>query len=334
MADGFEALCSWSAEGTTVEEIEAATARLRAGEQQAATRTSVVNLVIVASDQESLTRAGSAMRRLGARHPGRTVLALIIPDGEAGIDATVTINQSVAEGHRVWWEELSLVVSGPGAAHLDSIVLPLLLHHLPLAVWFPGSLPDPGDRLAEAADVLLVDVRFAEPLGSPHKDVAARLAAIAELASVHTVTDLSWKRLAPWRELLAACFEPSHLRPYLAGVHSASVRAQPGPQRLLAGWLSSKLSLSPDKITMSDALHAGMSLHSRLGDDRATIKVSRAGGGDLVKATVCVEGTEKLCLTEQLPEHGLTRSLARALSEMRSDPTYELALSTALEAAR
>ncbi|MGH9104123.1 MAG: glucose-6-phosphate dehydrogenase assembly protein OpcA [Acidimicrobiales bacterium] len=327
------AVASWSASGTTLEAVEAAVERLRHQEEQLATRTSVVNLVVVASDQDSIRRTGSAMRRLGARHPGRTLLLLLDRQAPAGIDAEVTFRQAVAEGHAIWWEQLTLVVRGSAADHLESLVAPLLLAHLPLAAWFPAQLPAPGEPLAGVADAVLVDSRFAEPLGGGTEepgDRAAAFAALVELSRRHPVVDLSWKRLTPWRELLAGLFDPPALRGYVSEVRSATVRAQPGPRRLLAGWLVSQLGLAPDAVVCEDALHASVELLAGGTGEPGSFTVERDGDERSVTARAVIRGEEVLCQRQSLPEHGLTWSLARALSRLGHDLTYEHAVASAL----
>ncbi|MDA8391251.1 MAG: glucose-6-phosphate dehydrogenase assembly protein OpcA [Actinomycetota bacterium] len=323
-------LCRWSGRGVSVEQVEVAASKLRSGEETAATRTSVVNLAVVADDLATLDRTGSAMRRLGARHPGRTVLILARPEAPAGIDAEVTLHEAVAEGHTVWWEEVRIAAGGSCARHLDSVVAPLAVRHLPLAVWFPGALPPPGDKLAALADAVLVDVRFAEPLGWGRGDLEAELAALVELARRCPVVDLSWKRLTPWRELLAVLAGMPSVAPFLAEVRSAHVSAQPGPRRLLAGWLVSRLGLRRDRVSLEDALHASVSIHAEVDGRRATLSVERTSDERVVRAVAVVDGHEELSLSETLPEHGLTWSLARALSDLGPDPIYEHSLSAAL----
>lgn len=330
-ADGEpRVLCRWAGRGVSVEQVELAAARLRAGQETAATRTSVVNLAVVADDLATLDRTGSAMRRLGGRHPGRTVLILARPDAHPGIDAEVTLHEAVAEGHTVWWEEVRIAAGGSCARHLDSVVAPLAVRHLPLAVWFPGALPPPGDKLAALADAVLVDVRFAEPLGWGRGDIEAELAALVELARRCPVVDLSWKRLTPWRDMLAALAGTPSVAPFLAGVHSGHVAAQPGPRRLLAGWLVSRLGLRRDTVRLEDTLHASMAIEAEVGGSTAILSVERSGGERLVRGRALVDGREVVSLTEALPEHGLTWSLARALSNLGADTVYEHSLAAAL----
>lgn len=329
-----EEVARWSASGTKLSEVVEAADRLRRKEEHLATRTAVVNLVAVASDRESLRRTGSAMRSLGTHHPGRTVLLLCEQDPSAreggGIDAQVRIEQAVADGHSIWWEEVSLVVRGPAASHLDSIVAPLVLPHLPTAVWFPDRLPSPGDPLASLADAVVVDSRFAEPLGaSDPEGCTEAIASLAELCGSHPVVDLSWKRLMPWRELLARSFDPPQLRGFMSGVERVKICAQPGPCRLLAGWVSSRLDLSLPRFEIEDAVHASIEMSASHDGRQGHFDVWRKEGSYLVESKSTVDGEELFASSEELPDNGLSWSLAAGLSHLEHDESYERAIRAA-----
>jgi glucose-6-phosphate dehydrogenase assembly protein OpcA len=321
----------WSGRGVTVPEVVVALDRLRHENPSNHTRTSVVNLVVVAPNDETAARAASAMRRLGSRHPGRTIVLLPHPERPLGIDAHLSLHEAIADSHWVWWEEVVLEVGGAATSRLDSIVLPLAIPRLPIAVWYPGPLPEPGDPLAGLGDALVVDVRFAEPLGTAEGPTSrAALSALVELCRRHVIVDLSWRRTAPWRELLAGLFDLEELTDYLSGIQRVEVAAQPGPRRLLAGWLESRLHLPPGQIELVDALHASILLQAVGPEGRGSFLVERRGSERFVTATAEVEGRHVLRLQQVLPEHGLTWSLAQALSHLSRDRTYEHALAAAL----
>jgi len=332
VSDGSEPelVGSWEDAHTDLATVLGAVGRLRHEGEHLATRTSVVNLVVVADDETTLGRTAAAMRRLGARHPGRTVLVRPRPDAGQSLGARVELWEAVAAGHAIWWEELSLTVGGDAAAHLDSLLTPLVVRHLPVAAWFPGVLPRPGDPLAAMADAVLVDSRFAEPLGAGAATPRQALVALSELARRHPVVDLSWKRTSPWRELLAALFEPPQLRGFQLGVTAARLAGQPGPRRLLAGWVADRLNLAEDVVVAEDAVHASIELDAISEGRRGHFVVSRVEDEPLVDATAEVEGEPVLSLRRQLPDHGLTWSLAQGLSRLERDRIYEHALRRAL----
>ncbi len=323
-----EVICTWSERDTTVEEIEAAAGRLRAERAGTATRTSVVNLVAVAHHMRTLERTSAAMRELGARHPGRSISIHVIPEGDDRLDASVSLHRSSVEGHHLWWEDICLTVRGRPAGHLDSVVAPLVLSGLPLVAWYPGVLPSPNDPLAVSADAVITDIRFASrpslPLGTPTVE-AQDVAALVDLASTQRVLDLSWLRLRLWRQLMTALFDGAEERAYGAACTQVEVRANRGPGLLLAGWLGSKLSLGKDAFTITQAQHASMRLSCEKDGSAAQFSVWRSAE-DVVSAEAKIGGESKLCLAQPLPMHGLTWSLANALSALDPEPSYLQAL--------
>ncbi|HEX2040432.1 MAG TPA: glucose-6-phosphate dehydrogenase assembly protein OpcA [Acidimicrobiales bacterium] len=309
MADAVE-LCAWQGEGVGIGDVLEALERLRRGQQRTATRTSVVSLVVIATSEEEARRACEADRLLGGRHPGRTVTLRCL-DGPPRIDADV-----VLEGHEdVWWEEVQLRVSGPATAHLDSLIEPLVLPDLPTALWFAGRLPEWDDPLLRTADVVLVDSKEAP------QDSAFAL--IEQLVRHHRVVDLSWVRLRPWRQLLAGLFEGAVYRPYVERISSVSVAGKPGPRRLLAGWLVSRLGLSPAAVSWADDRHVQLRLAA---GDEAVFEVTRRAGERVVRAAARVKGGPAHEDVLSLPDDSLPWSVGEALTHLGRDKVYEQAL--------
>ena len=316
-------LGAWRGEGVRVGEVLEALAELRRGEQRTATRTAVVNLVMVAGGEHEAEEACAAVHKLGARHPGRSIV--LLPDeggGPAGIDAEVILHGSEAEGRAVWSEDVRLRVRGPVAGHLDSLIEPLTLPDLPVVVWFVGYAPRPADPLLAPADAVLVDA----------KDLGGRraFAALANLGRRHAVVDLSWIRLRPWRELLAGLFEVPAFRPFVSGVRAARVEGKLGPRDLLAGWLASRLDLSPPALQLADGRHLSVRLEADHAGDQASFVVGRADGERLVRAKAEVAGAPPHEDRLSLADDPLPWSLAEALTNLRRDRVQEAALQAAL----
>lgn len=239
-------LGTWRGDGVHLGQVLDALADLRRGEQHTATRASVTNLVLVARDDDEVERACDAVHRLGRRHPGRNIVVLPMPGSSpAGIDAEVRLHGSMVEGHHIWSEDVRLAVRGAAAAHLESLVDPLTLPDLPVAVWFVSGLPDPNDPLVRAARTVVVD--------SETLDDTESVAAMAHLAGRRVVLDLCWTRLRPWRQLLAGLFEVPAARPFVTGVREVQVLGPPWPCRLLGGWAASRLGLRASAVTRHPA---------------------------------------------------------------------------------
>lgn len=314
---------SWSGQDVTTAEVLSALDRLRRAEEHTATRTSVVNLVVASSDAPSAARAQSAMNRLGHHHPGRTVALVICPEAEDGVHARVDLHRARSGSGSIWWEEVRLSLGGRRCEHADSLVIPLLLADLPVVVWYPSALPARDDPLLASADAVLVDARWA---GEDEEAAPVALPALVELGLRHPLVDLSWKRLTPWRELLADLFEAEPFRSMAGEAIRAEVAAHAGPALLLAGWLMDRLELPPAAVALGRATHASI----RLLAGGASFEVTRLDDGPVVQARAAVEGGRERRRAATLPEHGLTWSLAEALSRLERDPVYDHALHAAL----
>lgn len=323
-APGTVTLGAWRGREVKMAAVLAALDELRRGGLRTATRTTVVNLVAVAADRAEARTALEATRQFGSHHPARTLVLVPRPDDErGGFDADVGLQGGEAEGHAVWFEEVVLTVRGRAASHLDSLIEPLTLADLPTVVWWTSGLPAPASRLAAEADVVLVDSRAAAEEG-------ASLAGLVELTRRHTVVDLSWARLLPWRQLLAGLFDGPHERPFLAGVRAAEVAGKAGPRRLLGGWLTSRLGLASSAVRLAEARHASVSLAAASAGREGTFGVERRAGERLVRARAVVDGETARTDLLVLPDASLSWSLAQALTRLERDPTWEQALQAAL----
>jgi glucose-6-phosphate dehydrogenase assembly protein OpcA len=311
-------LGEWRGEHVKVGEVLEALDGLRRGEQRTATRTSVLNLVVVAADEADAARASEAIEGLGGRHPGRTLVLAPGPSDGSRLNAEVRLLGAEVEGHGVWSEQVRLTACGALWDHLDSLIEPFTLPDLPVAVWYVSDLPPLADRLLAAADVVLVDSKeLGDVLAFPH---------LAELARRRSVVDLSWARLRPWRELLASLFEGEAFRPLARRVDRAEVHGKEGPRYLLAGWLASRLALSPGAVELHEARHVALRLHA----GGSVFEAVRHQGERVVRAAAEVEGGPSHHEAVSLPHDSLPRSLAMALTHLERDRVWEQALRGAL----
>lgn len=146
------------------------------------------------------------------------------------------------------------------APRLYDLVAPLLAGDLPTVVWVPQEPSCKSRdfrRFAAVADQLVLDsAGFSDPV----RGLRLVSELIRDTRGRPVVADLSWERLRPWRELLAALFDDPYRARLLDNVHSVTisygsevvsanlVSAQEGPPQpalaralLLCGWLSSRL---------------------------------------------------------------------------------------------
>jgi glucose-6-phosphate dehydrogenase assembly protein OpcA len=242
-ARGDAAASGAAASGAAVDEDEPI--RLR-------TRTSVLTLVVVAPRPEVVERALAVVAMLAARHPSRAiVLSPTDPDGPSAFEAHVHASCQLPEraSSEICTEEILIKLGGELAQHLASTVAPLLIHDLPVVLWWPDDVPFGRADFAELAgecDRLFVDS------GHFRGDGLARLLSLADAVEGGLVVhDVSWLRQMLWRELLATCFDHPLLMGELKRLTTIRVDvAKPGAHVrlsravLFVGWLMSRLGLS------------------------------------------------------------------------------------------
>ena len=225
----------WAGHATSVAEIEEELARIwalpqaqaaRAGgtERHVAARTSVLNLVVVARSPELGQRAASTLAMATGRHPSRAlILVPTDPDGPSWLRADVRAYCMIprAEAPETCAEQVYVAAGGDAGRHLQAIVAPLLVHDLPVTVWWPGTPPfgtDAATALIRTADRLVVD-------GSSWTgDGLAQLAALAQLAEpALPISDFALMRQARWREAVASVFDLPEYLPYLRSLRRIAV---------------------------------------------------------------------------------------------------------------
>jgi glucose-6-phosphate dehydrogenase assembly protein OpcA len=206
----------------------------------------VLNVVVVV-DGQFRGEIENRFERVGRYHPSRLVLCAV-EDGRETIDAWAGVGTEDAEprpGHiAVARERVELDIGPRHLAKLDTIVDPLLVADLATMVWAPHGHREAVDSLRRLAQIVLVDTQD-EP------DVAASLGRAAELATKAYVVDLAWLRSTPWRERVAAAFDPPALRTALGSVSAVTVRYRQdslAAALLFCGWLSSRLGWKPESL--------------------------------------------------------------------------------------
>jgi glucose-6-phosphate dehydrogenase assembly protein OpcA len=152
--------------------------------------------------------------------------------------ATIASDADPAPGELALLRETVIVQLGD--RHLDdlfTIADPLVVSDLPTLLWSPHGHSEILDTLLGLAQAVLVD-SVDEPVWREAIDRACALAGRAY------VVDLAWLRSTPWRERIAAAFDPVRLRPELGAIGRVTVRHHPASTvaaMLLLGWLASRL---------------------------------------------------------------------------------------------
>jgi glucose-6-phosphate dehydrogenase assembly protein OpcA len=206
----------------------------------------VLNVVVVV-DGQFRGEIENRFERVGRYHPSRLVLCAV-EEKRTTIDAWAGVGTDDAEpspGHiAVARERVELEIGPRHLSKLDTIVDPLLVSDLATMVWAPHGHTEALDSLRRLAQIVLVDTQD-EP------DVAESLERAAVLAGHAYVVDLAWLRSTPWRERVAAAFDPPPLRASLSSVASVTVRHRQdslSAALLFVGWLSSRLGWKPESL--------------------------------------------------------------------------------------
>jgi glucose-6-phosphate dehydrogenase assembly protein OpcA len=245
----------WSEQGTTPDAIEAALRELlveRHSENGGFLPARVLNMVAFVESEYS----GEIANRLGGvgRYHASRLVVLSYNPKRTRLDAQASI---AAEGEAKPGELVLLhetVIVEIGDRHLNdllSIADPLVVSDLPTLLWSPHGHPEAVQALLPLAQATLLD-SVDEPVWREAIDRANTL------SDRLYVVDLAWLRSTPWRERIAATFDPPKLRAELDTITAITVRHHPDSTvaaMLLIGWLASRLGwrLTP-LVSRSDVL--------------------------------------------------------------------------------
>ena len=234
----------------SVGEIEREFGKLRTNDDGTlALRSSVLNLIVV-TDEESASEITDSVSRLAGRHPARAVVCISDPEGEWNVEVGLSAycHARGGGGAQVCAEQVTIHAEGPPARHLESLAGPLLLHDLPVFLWYPGEFSPRSPEfaaMAGLADRVIVDSAASES----HEACLREIAALVEDPATPAIGDLQWVGLSPWRSLLADTFGAPERAGDLEKIESAEVLYAPGGENralLLVGWLASALGWKPE----------------------------------------------------------------------------------------
>jgi glucose-6-phosphate dehydrogenase assembly protein OpcA len=267
-----EPVLRWSARARSIPDIEKELARIWArqdltteieGEpgRHVAARTSVMNLVVIARRPEIAERGAATIQALTGRHPSRTIVVQSAdPDGPSWIDARVEAHCILPreDAPETCAETIHLIAGGEAGRHLSALVTPLIIHDLPVTVWWPG---EPPFTSRASIDMLTVADRLVVDGSTWNGDGLGRLremATIAETARL-AVSDFAMVRQSRWREAIASIFDDPDFLPFLRSLRRIAVTyathdeaGAPGSTNLVkpvyhVAWLASRLGLSVTK---------------------------------------------------------------------------------------
>ena len=226
----------WRSRAHSIDEIEQELARIWAEPnlqtlvdgkpgRHIAARTSVMNLVVIARQPEIGERCASTIQQLTGRHPSRTIICSPAdPDGPSWLDAAIQAHCVLPRegGPETCAELIYLTVGGESGRHLDAVVAPLLIHDLPVTVWWPGEpnlTTDAALDLLSTADRLIVDGSTWSESGLPRLRDLALLLERSRLS----ISDFALVRQYRWREAIASIFDVPEFLPYLRSLRRIAV---------------------------------------------------------------------------------------------------------------
>jgi glucose-6-phosphate dehydrogenase assembly protein OpcA len=347
----------WVARDTTPDAIEAALRELlhrRHAEDETLAPARVLNLVVIV-DREWKGEIANRLERVGRYHASRTVLCAVEENRET-LDARVVMTNDDAQDRvGVIREEVEIDLGPEHLERLETILDPVLVGELPTILWSPHGHEQAVDSLRGRIDVMLLDSDdgAAEPVET--------LARAREMVKFSYVVDLAWLRTTPWRERLAASFDPAHRRVALEQMCGLAVRhraSSAASALLLSGWLASRLQWQPGRLESSargqlsgvarrnGGTEAGAEVHIEL--DPADLEVPGLAGvtvsWDGGRALSLDRGDGGLCAKYETSGEadriwqilGASRGEGGILGEgvrqaLLRDPTYGPALDAALE---
>jgi glucose-6-phosphate dehydrogenase assembly protein OpcA len=257
----------WREQDTTPSRIEAALRRLlaeRHHEMGSVAPARVLNLVVVV-DRRYRGEIENRLERVGRFHPSRTIIVAVDPR-RTTLDAwaTMATEEVGASGLAISRERVELEVGDRHLPSLQTIVGPLVVSDLATLVWAPHGHDEAVDALRGLGQIVLVDT-----LQEPDVDMA--LDRVAALMSDLYVVDLAWLRSTPWRERVAAAFDPPQHRSQLRQISSVTVRHRQdsvAPAVLFVGWLASRLGWRSETL-----LHRGEELVGRARARRGDVQL-------------------------------------------------------------
>jgi glucose-6-phosphate dehydrogenase assembly protein OpcA len=266
----------WSSRAHSIDDIERELARIWsipkltamvAGveERHVSARTSVMNLVVVARRPEIGEHAAAIIQQLIGKHPSRTlILTSADPESRSWLDAQIQAYCVLprADAAETCAEQIFITAGGAAGRHLEAIVAPLLIHDLPVTLWWPGeppfTTPTARDLLA-MADRLVID-------GSTWSgDGLERLRHLSAAMDRYNldVSDFALVRQSRWREAIASAFDLPEFTPFLTAIKRVSVTygtrddtGAPGTTNVVkpiyhVAWLASRLGMTVVKPLVS-----------------------------------------------------------------------------------
>ncbi len=220
-----------------------------ANDKQAIMRACMSNLMIFCSTEQQATEVAAEIPTIAQLHPARVIL-LVKKDAhkDAPIEASVSaFCRQLGSGRQVCSEHIRIEANDSNWRHLSPVARSLLIGDLPTTLWWFEHQPPViqgklFNELIKMADQLVYD-----SIGWPNP--AEGILAMTRWVSGdgHTnqvVYNLAWRRMRPWRRLIAEALAPEVVPNALDSINDITI--EHGPHALpmiwlLIGWMATRL---------------------------------------------------------------------------------------------
>jgi glucose-6-phosphate dehydrogenase assembly protein OpcA len=261
-------------------------------------------VVVVDPDGEiSADRAVAAATAASLAHPCRVIVVAPHPDGEARLDAEVSVGGDLGPG-----ESIIVHLHGPLHEHADTVVLPLLAPDTPVVTWWTGDPAGPaGRQIGALASRRITDTYLAKDA----RDALRRLADTYEPGD----TDLAWTRDSLWRSMVAAVFDA--LPGPAKAVRLTTEHGNPSAA-LLASWLQTRTGVTVELLDGPGPAITSLEVVAADGvNGSVTARLVRPDG-----ETATLTRTGQPDRTLPLPIRPLEELLAEELQRLDADEVY------------
>ncbi len=185
---------------------------------------------------------------IAASNPCRIIALCPIAGEDEGVTAQVSAScpiQKQGQSTLVCCEYITLRGTAAALERNAGMISALMIGELPKFIWWKAT-PDCEyglfKRLADLSNSVIID-------SSSFNDSEVDLLRIQSLMDQGTpIADLNWRRLAAWKELTAAAFDPPERRAALKEVDRVTIdyeKGNPSQALMFLGWLASRLKWRP-----------------------------------------------------------------------------------------
>ncbi|MGB0721713.1 MAG: glucose-6-phosphate dehydrogenase assembly protein OpcA [Gammaproteobacteria bacterium] len=221
------------------------------GEDSGAVTRAVMSNLIIWCDACDAMQLSERIGNLSRMHPARVLVISPGSGDDDGLSARVRAHcQAVSDGTHICAEHVEVHCPTQRIPAAVSVIRALLLGDLPVALWWCSSTPpalvrEVFDPLSDLADQVIYDsVGWSDPSGG----VSAMSRWVSGRDTV--AFNLAWRRLKPWRRMIAQTLDPARVPTALGTLHT--LEFQHGPHALpmvwlLVGWLAARLNWRIEK---------------------------------------------------------------------------------------